>query len=167
MQTLFKLNRFFLPALGVVLMMTACVKEPDNVEEEIDTVVLTFNNGGPTVTWKDGTTTTPDFTLDANTTYTVSAEFKNEENGEDVTTEIKAEDADHFICFELSGGANLTIAATDSDGTYPIGLASSWEAGDASTGTLLMKLRHQPGVKDGTCAPGESDVEVDFNITIE
>ena len=167
MKTMFNLNRFLILLLGAsVMLMTACVEDPDNEEEEIDTVELVFTNG-PTVTWKVGSTTTPEITLDANTTYAVAALFRNEEEGEDVTAEIREEDDEHIVCYEVSGGANVTINRIDSDGNFEIGLATSWETGDASTGTMILKLRHQPGVKDGTCTPGESDVEVDFNITIQ
>ncbi|MEL6672881.1 MAG: hypothetical protein AAFR61_11840 [Bacteroidota bacterium] len=150
-------------------LTTACTpEEPDGGEEEITTVTLTFTNG-PTVTWKEGGAT-PTITLDANTTYAVAATFLNEEDPndvEDVTEEIRAEDDEHIVCYEVTGGANLTITRTDSDGTYEVGLATSWVTTDASSGTMLLKLRHQPGVKDGTCTPGDSDVEVDFNVEIQ
>ncbi|MEO0899197.1 MAG: type 1 periplasmic binding fold superfamily protein [Bacteroidota bacterium] len=149
------------------VLLTSCDPEgQDGGEEEINQVVLTLSNG-TTVTWNDGDAT-PDITLDANSDITGTVEFFNVEGSdtEDVTEEIKEEDDEHFVCYEITS-ANLTIAATDSDGTLPIGLATRWTVGDASTGVMILKLRHQPGVKDGSCDPGDSDVELDFNITIQ
>ena len=156
--------------LGLVMTFSACKPEdPHGGEEEITTVKLIFN-GGPTVSWKEGTTTDPEIVLDANATYTVSVEFLNEEdpnNIEDITVEVRGEDDEHLVCYEVLGGANATITRTDSDGQFEVGLATEWETGAASSGTVMLTLRHQPGVKDGTCTPGDSDVEVTFNITIQ
>lgn len=160
----------FVLLLGQALIFTACTPDdPEEGEEEITTVRLTFTNG-PTVSWEEGATSNPEIVLDANTTYTVKAEFLNEEdpaNVEDITAEILEEDDEHLVCYEVVGGANATITRTDSDGTYEVGLDSSWEIGDASTGSVMLTLRHQPGVKDGTCTPGDSDVEITFNLTIQ
>ncbi|MEO0469391.1 MAG: hypothetical protein AAF206_07220 [Bacteroidota bacterium] len=163
----FHIVRMLMLCALAAMVVTACnPDEPEEGEEEIDTVILTFDNGGPTVTWTEGEAT-PTITLSASTTYNVTAEFRNVAENENVTTEIQEEDDEHLVCFEVSGGANVVIAATDSDGTYPIGLASEWVAGDASTGTMILKLRHQPGVKDGTCTPGDSDVEADFDVVVQ
>lgn len=158
---------FLLLMIGVGLLLSGCVKDPENAEEEIDTVELQFNNNGPTVKWTVGSTTTPEIVLEANQEYTANVKFLNEEEGEDVTVEVREEANEHLVCYELSGAANLTINISDTDGSLPLGLETQWTTGDASSGTLILKLRHQPGVKDGTCVPGESDVEVDFNITIQ
>ena len=151
----------------LALFMQACDPEtPDNEEEEIDTVTLTFTNG-PTVVWQLDDTVNPTITLDANTTYTVAITFTNEEEGEDVTEEILAEDDEHIVCYEPMDGADVAVTRTDSDGTYEVGLATTWETGAASTGSIDVLLRHQPGVKDGTCTPGDSDVEVTFELEIQ
>ena len=150
-----------------MLVLSACRPEdPGNEEEEIDTVELVFANG-PTVTWSVKDTDNPTITLDANTTYTVEAAFRNDEEGEDVTAEVREEDDEHLVCFEVTSG-NVTIEATDSDGTFPVGLSSDWTTGAASSGMVILTLRHQPdGEKDGTCTPGDTDVEVTFNIEIQ
>lgn len=167
MQSLMKF-KFLYPLLIISLVgLSACVKDPVNDEEEIDTVELTFSNGVSAVKWSVGDTETPEIKLAAGTTYTVSVSFRNEEEGEDITVEVEEEGAEHLVCYEVMGGADVNVTSTDSDGTYPIGLATEWEAGAASSGTLILKLRHQPGEKDGTCTPGESDVEVDFNLVVE
>lgn len=169
-----KQQRSFLMMLVLLisqaLIFTACTPEdPDEGEEEITTVRLVFANG-PTVTWEEGATANPEITLDANTTYTVKAEFLDETDPadvEDITAEILEEDDEHLVCYEVTGGATATITRTDSDGNFEVGLNTEWVTGEASTGSVMLELRHQPGVKDGTCTPGDSDVAVTFNLTVQ
>ena len=64
---------------------------------------------------------------------------------------------------------NLSVTITDQDTNnppLPVGLESKFETGAASTGWLRVVLRHQPNVKDGTYAPGSTDLDVGFNVTI-
>ena len=100
--------------------------------------------------------------------YTVHAEFLNESTAEpeDITEENLAENAEHIICYSSSED-DLLITRTDSDGNYEVGLESSWSSTEASIGTVTMTLKHQPDVKDGTCAPGETDVEVVFPFIVQ
>jgi len=73
---------------------------------------------------------------------------------------------DHLFCFTPSG-ANVSITRTDSDGVYELGLQSQWITGAASDGTTQIVLKHQPGIKDGSCSPGETDIELNFNTKIQ
>ena len=62
----------------------------------------------------------------------------------------------------------LSIQRTDHDGNHPpleIGLTAKFTTKDASTGNLRWVLRHQPNAKNGTFAPGSSDLDVNF-VTI-
>ena len=105
----------------------------------------------------------------ANTTYNANISVFAEVSGqvEDITPEILVENADHLFCFTASGAA-LTVLRTDSDGTFPIGLTSRFSAGAAGSGSITVTLKHQPdGAKDGTCAPGDTDVEVVFPVLIQ
>lgn len=107
--------------------------------------------------------------LSSNTTYHLSIRFLDESNPndiEDITVEILEEDDEHLVCFN-SDVATLDIEITDSDGTYPLGLASRWESGVAANGSLTLTLKHQPGVKNGNCDLGETDVEVNFPLIIQ
>ncbi len=68
------------------------------------------------------------------------------------------------------GVLNLTVNITDQDTNpqkYPIGLQSNYITGAASTGWVRILLRHQPNVKNGTFAPGSTDSDVGFNVTIK
>jgi len=105
----------------------------------------------------------------ANTTYYASISLLNESVNpvEDLTIEVEAEDQDHLFCFSPTGTLNLVIARTDSDGTYEVGLLSSWITQTTSIGETTITLKHQPSVKNGQCDPGETDIELTFHTIIE
>lgn len=65
---------------------------------------------------------------------------------------------------------NLTVTITDHDTNsqaYPVGLESNFATGAAGSGWLRIVLRHQPNSKNGTYAPGSTDMDVGFNVTIQ
>ncbi len=105
--------------------------------------------------------------LSASTTYHARILLLNESGApvDTISNEIIEEATDHLFCFDISG-VNLTIVRTDSDGTYQIGLDSEWTTTNASTGNVTITLKHQPGVKDGTCEPGDTDLEIQFPMII-
>lgn len=168
--------------VATLLLISSCGEDPEPVNEEelITTVKLTFTPvgiaGNPqTFTWKDLDGDGPNqpviqtISLLNNLTYAVSIELLNESETpiEDITVEIDEERAEHLFCFEPSNGLNLTINRTDTDGSFEVGLESEWITGNASTGSVTIILKHQPGVKNGTCDPGEVDVEVTFPVTTQ
>ncbi|MEN9639338.1 MAG: hypothetical protein RLZZ262_1206 [Bacteroidota bacterium] len=85
---------------------------------------------------------------------------------ENITEEIEEEDDEHLFCFSPEN-ANLSIVRTDSDGTYEVGLQSEWTSGAASSGEVTIVLKHQPDIKNGSCDPGDTDIEVTFPVAIE
>ncbi len=178
-----KLNLIYLMTFVSLMAVTISGCKPDepgpDEEEVITTLTLTFTNAATsaitTATFKDPDgdggnppTQFDEIVLAANSTYNVAITLLNESESpvEDVTEEIEEEDNEHFFCFEASG-ANVTITRTDTDGTYEVGLKSRWETGAASEGKVKVTLKHQPGVKNGTCAPGETDIEVDFVAKVQ
>lgn len=107
--------------------------------------------------------------LNANTTYRVALQFLNTSvaPAEDITTEIEAEKDEHLIVFHAHDvTVNFTYADVD-DNNLPVGLSSYWRATTTGNGHIHIKLRHQPGVKDGTETPGDTDVEVEFPAYIQ
>ena len=175
--------------LVAVIALTSCEKddpEVPNEEEVITTLVyaLTPDGGGTAVEFRfedldgDGgnAPVITNASLMANTTYSGSVMFLNETEtpAEDITEEIEGEDEEHQVFFSVSG-ANATVTYSDADSNgNPIGLASSLVTGAASTGTLMVVLRHEPnkgaaGVSDGdiTNAGGETDIEVTFDVTVQ
>lgn len=70
-------------------------------------------------------------------------------------------------------GSNIRLRYTDVDinttTTRNIGLNTYLKTSTSTTGTkypFITTLRHQPGVKDGTYAPGETDIEINFKIKV-
>jgi hypothetical protein len=106
--------------------------------------------------------------LAANTYYTATIQLLNESESpaEDITLEVKEEDDEHLFCYAPSN-TNVTIDRTDSDGTYEVGIATFWSTGAVATGTTTVSLKHQPDVKDGTCTPGDTDIEIAFVTEIQ
>lgn len=71
-----------------------------------------------------------------------------------------------------TNGSNITISYLDVDNGTPqrnIGLHTRWRT-STSTGSIVnpitVTLKHQPNVKDGTFAPGETDVMVEFKVKV-
>lgn len=71
-----------------------------------------------------------------------------------------------------TNGSNIVIRYLDIDNGTPqrsVGLKTRWRAAVSTAGTvypLTVALRHQPGAKDGTYAPGETDVEITFKVKV-
>jgi hypothetical protein len=160
-----------------ISIMAACKKKKEEAEL-ITTVQVEVKKGDSLIgqfQWKDldgegGADPLPTDTIpmDSGVIYKIGLQFLNESinPAENITEEISAEAVDHLVCFT---SAPLPIAVTikDSDGTHPIGLATEWIGNTKGTSKLRIILRHQPGVKDGTCEPGETDVDVEFPISIK
>lgn len=106
--------------------------------------------------------------LVANTYYNATIQLLNEaENpAEDITLEVQQEDDEHLFCYAPSN-TNISIVRTDTDGTYEVGITTFWSTGASANGETTVTLKHQPGVKNGTCAPGDTDIEVTFVTEIQ
>jgi len=153
---------------------------PSNDMEVITTMTLTFTDISgmqplTTATFRDpdGDGGNPPTEFDTiflqhNTTYNTSIVLLDETKipADTISNEVFDESADHLFCFTTSG-TDIEIVRTDTDGIYEVGLQSEWAVGLAGNGTVQVTLRHQPGIKDGTCAPGETDVEVSFKTVIQ
>ena len=114
----------------------------------------------------------PTLKLRAGATYNVSVLFLDETKtpAGHVTDDIYARRNYHLICMDVIGGVNLMVTRTDLDTNtpaLPVGLQDKFTTGAAGSGKLNVQLRHQPNAKNGSCDPGSSDADVDFNITIQ
>ena len=107
--------------------------------------------------------------LGSDKTYFVTLTLLNESVSPsiDITSEILAEANEHLFCFNPTIGGDLSITRTDTDGTYELGITSKWRTLSTSDGLVLIKLKHQPGIKNGQCEPGETDVELEFQTKIQ
>jgi hypothetical protein len=183
--------RLALTAGLIMLIFYACKKDEKTVSpplpgnEFLTTVRLVATNAADandvqTATITDTTIIThpadtinqPTLHLKANSSYNVSVLFLDETKtpAGNVTDDIYDRRNYHLICFDISGGATLTVARADLDTNnppLPIGLQDKFTTAAAGTGTLNLQLRHQPNAKNGSCDPGSSDADVDFNIVIK
>lgn len=125
------------------------------------------------------------FTLAANKTYFMQIILldKTKTPIDTISNEVEEEGEDHMFFFNstnptgtpfstILSGSNIKVTYTDLDAGTPtrgIGLTTRLRT-YASTGStknpFTVTLKHQPGVKDGTFAPGDSDVEVGFKVIV-
>ncbi|MEL7002156.1 MAG: hypothetical protein AAFN93_05390 [Bacteroidota bacterium] len=163
--------------------------------ELINQVTLTFapTSGGIPLVYvfsdPDGDGAAPatqdDIVLRSGSSYTLAIAFENTIDGEDITAEIREEDEEHMIFFGWTqgrfsvpgGDGNIGEGERDDPIVYadfdenlnPLGVLTTWVAGDAGTGAFTVLLKHQPGIKSRTSdsTDGETDVEITWNIEIE
>lgn len=158
-----------------------------------DTAVYLFKDpdgeGGVPAFYGPGTTTASAqsdsvLVLNANTSYTATLYFLDESKSvtDTISYEIKEEANEHMVFFNQTSpsalppasltinGTNLSITYLDNDGStppLPLGLTTKWQTGNSSGKVpLSIDLKHQPGTKNGTYAPGDTDLSVLFKILI-
>lgn len=171
-----------------LLALVGCKKDKETAptpppvvheEEVITTVQLTFTDESgkhPTTTaiFKDldgdggnGPTVFDTIRLMDSTTYKAQILVLNETESpaDTISNEILEEAKEHLWCFTPQG-VDLTVVRTDSDGTYEVGLESKWTTKTKSSGQVQVVLKHQPDVKDGTCSPGGTDVDINFQVKV-
>jgi hypothetical protein len=178
-------------ALIAALLITGCKKDEDDVEnptntntsEVMTTLKLTFVDSAgvaPDVIAQyrdpdgDGGNSPVQFDeirLLANKTYFASVVIKDETKTPVVTIsdEVIDESNDHMF-FYTPTNVNATVTITDQDSNtppLPLGINTKWRTQGVSSGTVRLVLRHQPGVKDGTYAPGETDIDLAFQAVVE
>lgn len=161
--------------LSTGLLMTGCKKDEETEQEVITTIVvhLTSTSAGidQEFTWEDldgdgGNDPVIDqIVLPAGATDIhchVHVYDKSKTPVEDITEEIEEESAEHLFTYTISG-ASFTIAPDDVDSNGdPFGLETIWATNTASTGTLNIRLYHEPTDKNNAAAPGG---DVDFDVT--
>lgn len=182
LKTTFVTSAIFL----MMVFYTSCKKETPvppnpNDEELITTIQLNFTDSAgvqPAISaiFRDADgdggnapSQWDSIKLKANTTYLASILLLDETKSpvDTISHEVLAEAKDHLFCFTVSN-LSTTIKRTDADvNNLEIGLQSRWSNGLAGTGTVQLVLRHQPDIKDGSCAPGASDVDITFQTIVQ
>lgn len=124
--------------------------------------------------------------LDTNSTYFVYVLLMDETKSPVDTTsnEVQSEGKDHLFFYNNGSntiintgthyavklaGSNMEISYLDIDAGTPqrvIGLSTRWRTQQAGKYPLNITLRHQPGVKDGSYAPGDSDISVNWKYQV-
>ena len=166
----------------------AVVTPPIPGEEYMTTVKLRLENtANPNdtiwATWKDLTpddTNAPDTTLaiinvKKNNSYKLAVYILDETKSPavDITPDIRERGNYHrfFLIPTSSIASKVVVTPTDYDSNSPalyIGLNNLVAISDTiASGKLEGILKHQPNTKDGTLAPGSTDIDVffQFNIT--
>ena len=176
-------------ALGALsLVVVGCKKDevkPTDVHEHNDgelitTLELKFVNNDTTfvVTFDDpdGDGGNAPIKLDQinllkNTEYSVELTLldKTKTPYDTISNEVLEEADDHLFFYSSSPVDLLNITITDKDSKdRDLGLRSIWKTNTAvGSGTVKVKLMHQPGVKDGKLEVGDMDVEVEFPVVIK
>lgn len=177
-----------------MLALTACQKDedpetppPTTEEELITTVVLTFTDPENTASTYELRSSDPDGAggtaptitsdpLPASFGFVATVRVLNESVSPavDLTSHVQAEGAEHQFFYQISG-ANLSMSYGDTDANgKPIGLLCAAATGAASTGSIVVTLRHGPDKNaanvtagDITNAAGETDIEVTIPVTIQ
>jgi len=185
------IGRFASLILMISLFATSCKKEEQVVSpplpgnEFLTTVKLqlvnTTTNDTVVAIWKDLTpedtnpadTSLAVLNLKKNSTYQATIYLLDETKApvEDITEEIKERANYHqLFYFPASNlGGNLAVNLTDTDTNsppLPLGVTSNFITSNVASGKLNVVLRHQPNVKNGTFAPGSTDVDVNFQVNV-
>ncbi|MEZ4804448.1 MAG: hypothetical protein R2852_02895 [Bacteroidia bacterium] len=184
-QTNFIKNALLLICITSIAI-TACKTEepkpdqaPENENELITTVQLEFEDSVTQLksyaVFKDldgdGGNNPSHFDtiyLDSQRTYFTRILLLDESKtpADTISNEVLEEANDHLFVFKADG-LNLNVQILDKDqNNLPLGLYSRWKTGSSGMGKVNVTLKHQPGLKDGTAAPGESDISLDFETQI-
>ena len=175
--------------LAAPLAFTACKKDkddpkPDEDNELITTVIYALTPAAgstapaATITWEDldgagGTApvvTGGPLALRANTTYTgtITLLDKTKNPVANVSDEVAKEKDEHLFVYDPTPANLVTVTRTDLDSKgLQVGLTTRVVTTTAATGSLKITLRHQPGVKNGTFAPGDTDVEATVPVAVQ
>lgn len=175
-------------ALFTGVFFTACsnddIPAPVNEEEVITTLTatLTPDGGGNAIILKkfdfdgDGPNV-PEVTVSGNltagATYTGNVVLLNQSvnPAENITEEVAEESNEHQFFYTSDANLDVTTEYGDTDDNgNPLGIDFTLLAGEASSGTLTITLRHEPKKpNNGTLADaaGETDAEATFNVTVE
>lgn len=167
-NTKIAMRNFLFVLLAAGLFVAGCKDDDITIEENITKVEVQITGGGidKKFAWEDAdgdggnAPTIETITLLPNVAY--SAHIHVYDGATEINDEIEGESNDHLFTFTVTG-ANLTVSElnTDANGA-PFGLESRWTSAASSTGTVNIKLYHEPTDKSNAANPGG---DVDFDVT--
>ena len=105
-----------------------------------------------------------------NSTYNVELTLldKSKTPADTISNEVLEEANDHLFFYSSNPTDLVNVLITDKDSNNKnLGLKSTWTTTNTGSGKVKVKLMHQPGVKDGTSATGDTDVEIDFQVNVK
>lgn len=159
--------------LSTGLLVTGCKKDEETEQENITTIILHLTGPGydRMFAWEDldgdggnapliAEIEMPPLT--GNITCEVLVYDKSKSPVANITEEILEESDVHLFTFTIDG-ADFTISDSDQDSNgAPFRQKTTWQTDQPSTGTLNVRLYHEPSDKTSTTNPGG---EVDFDVT--
>jgi hypothetical protein len=167
----------FLSALFLATFMMSCTPDTTTQDpvEDINMVTLEFRNNkiAKSFTYKkvNGVLTQLDtIKMIPNTidTFTVRVFLSNGTTDAEKTSEIYNENEYHQFFYTFSSSMNAAHRYLDFDVfTNPIGLKNEVSSGSASSGTLQIKLMHQPNIKHGSSTEGSADIQAVFPMIVK
>jgi hypothetical protein len=167
-----KKSFIFLALAGMLLFANACKKDPQTAEENITTIEVHITGAGfdKKFFWNDtdgdGVANTIDSIVIPPNVSNLKGHLHVYDRSVtpeiDITEEIEEENKEHLFVYNVNL-SNLVIKDlnTDADGK-PFGITSVWATQAAGTGTVNIKLYHEPTDKNNAANPGG---EVDFDVT--
>lgn len=185
-KTIFKTSIFTISMFAFTIFYSSCrkttVTPPNpNDEELITTMQINFTDsagmqmpvsaiyrdidgdgGNAPIQWDS-------IKLKANTTYFATILLLDETKTpiDTISNEVIDEAQDHLFCF-TPNGIHTNVIRTDKDqNNLEIGLQTKWITNAQSTGSVQIVLRHQPNIKNGSCALGASDLDITFATFIQ
>lgn len=185
-----KMKIALLTLVAITTILSGCKKDKEQVPEPppvqnesevITTMKLIFVDSSNTSIIKYATFRDPDgdgglgydifdtIKLAPNKTWLTTILLLNETASpvDTISNEVLEEGVDHLFCFSPTG-VSATVIKTDLDAnSLPIGLQSKWRTTASGFGTMQVELRHQPGIKNGSCAIGDTDIDVVFKTKIQ
>lgn len=172
-----KHTSIFFATATLALLFAACHKHDHTENENITRVELKLSGAGISQTFTAQETNGDDIwdsidevVLPASTApiqCEVLVYDDTQSPAVNLTTEIAAESAVHLFTYTVTG-ANLTISSLDVDKNgKPFRQQTSWSTGAASTGSLQVKLYHDPKNKDSANPGGEVDFDISFPVKIQ
>jgi hypothetical protein len=162
---------------GTIFSMSSCEKEGE--EENITTVEVHLTGPGfdRKFYWSDpdgdgGNAPTIDRITLPPSTNNIRCQLHFYDRSvtpeKDITEEIAGERDKHMVTYSITG-AQVTVSNIDRDSKgKQFGLSSVWQTSQASTGSLRLRLYHEPTNKDDVNNPGgEIDIEVSLPVEIK
>ncbi len=174
-HTKIALRTFLFALLTAGIFTTGCKDgDDDTVEENITKVEVQLTGGGinKKFKWEDAdgdggnAPTIESIDIQPNVVYTAYIQIYD--GATQITSEIEDEKNDHLFTFTVTG-ANLTVGDLDlDDNGKPFGINPRWTTGAVSTGSVNIKLYHEPTDKTNAAAPGgDVDLDVTFPVKIQ
>jgi hypothetical protein len=182
-------NSFSFIALSGLLIFSSCKDKADapkpNEENELITKVhlhLVAENDSTKMVHAEWTDLSPDdeagrsidtLRLDTGMVYLGEIELLDQSKNPpvDISEEVGEEKDDHLFIYRqdpLDSTVKFTVDRTDKDSkNLPVGLKFKFTTKNVSGNSRLrVVLKHQPGIKDGSEAPGDADLDVWFPVKI-